>query len=572
MIRQFATQDRPTARAARPLCLLAGLALLLSTSPCSADVIYLKSGRTLEGPSGPDPKNESKLLVITASGKLSIPRESIERVEEEPEHMDLLRLGRGYLRRRKFDQAQEQFELAGQLKPEDPEVRQALKEISEIQGERRSDARQLELRQLDQNLKKIPRLIEEGKFETAVALHKESLRLNPSRTQAPKLAQSQKDIYFRWAKDHLDHLNEADAIAKLETLRKLDPQHKEGLSLLIGLYEKDPEKSDEVLTYWLAALKLEPDSLPLKIKVAGALFAKQDFDGAAGFYAAIIKDAGADADPQWGRQLRQCYETLHTQAANKYDFEAAKKYYTAMIKVFPTANPRMLTVYEYALRMRKIDRDDLAQVVELADWALANELPEYALDLYRQILRADPQNADALKGMTRFGAKTLADAQKSFAGNRFTATISLCEEIIEDYAMLPELIMQAVALLESANIEYGRVKKSLIEQAQGHVDLGNQYYAAGISYVNQLDDKDYQTSGGRRRVVNPSREAEIQLRRAIKQYQTAQRLDSEADQKYDLRQKINDANRYLRRLKARPRLPSITRKHPPVIRTREIVE
>jgi tetratricopeptide (TPR) repeat protein len=510
--------------AALSLCLLIGLWGIASAW---GDVIVTQRGRRIEGQIIRESTGQVT-LIISGGAEVTLRRSEIAEIERAEHWQNALRLGEENMGLGNYQRALDQFEQALQADP--PEemmgtIRMRLSEAQMAMTNRLNEERDRDLATVEELINRAREQLTEGNLEHAMASLDEATRLRPLPSQEEEILTLRSDTLYAQAWSLHDRLNHVDALAVLDQLREINPNHREGLDLYRRIIEDQPIDSAETVDEILEILETNPDRTDLHARVGEHFARRNRWEEALPHLL-----AAAESDLHFAQvrnRLRSAMiHTVNTATASG-DYQAAIERYNDLLTRFPDEDPTYIDVLIYYRDDRGLARDDLDGRMVLALTCLQNGYDTWAREQMDMVLTQDP-NHEAANAMHRtFAEVAHSEAMAYFQEGRYTLARVQFRSLIERYNY-PDLIEDAQLKLAEIENRLHEEEMARQEQALNLIAQGDEYYAIAQRNLEawmSLDHEPRQTftlRGFSRRdtVVR-------YLRRAILAYETAFDLDPE---------------------------------------------
>ncbi|MCX7019294.1 MAG: hypothetical protein NTY46_09980 [Candidatus Sumerlaeota bacterium] len=506
---------------------------VIVSAPVSADIIYMRDGKTQTGIITKNLANSPSVSIQTSVGEISIPRAKIDRIEPESKSMGCMHIGDQFAESRKFDDAIVSYKQALELDKANAELQKKLSQAESARSEAVKANKVDASAKLDEAMTRTRELLKEKKYAEALKTLRAADPGDDSIKPA-ELKQLYAELYYQWGVDRADRQDSAGATEKLQMALRLDPKNEAARQKLVRVWEGDPSKIQEVVIYYKDSTSLED-----QLKLADAYFKLKNYEAALPIYLKCAQDPKLSNQIAKDR-IRLMYDILHRQAADQGDYEKALAIYHQFLEYSPTEDPQVTARYEYMIQRGKINQSDPDSRATLAKFAEDHGMPETARKEYLNILVLAPDNKAALYGLRRFADADMKDASDFFAEGQFLLAKHKVGEISKNYPMFPEIVKQAQELDAKADVEQQKVARTRQQQAVALALRGDDYYNQALAYISSYTSKEVDPN---KRVFNAKTEAVKYLQRAIYSWRTALSIDSSLGDpaSYDLYTKISDA-------------------------------
>ncbi|MBN1477794.1 tetratricopeptide repeat protein [Candidatus Sumerlaeota bacterium] len=536
--------------AALGLSLLIGLWGLASAW---GDVVITQRGRRIEGQIVRESTGQLT-IVISGGAEVTLRRSEIAEIERAEPWQNSLRQGEENMARGNYQRAVDQFEQALQADP--PEemmetIRARLSEAQTAMTNRVNEERERDLATVNDLISRAREELAAGNLEHTMASLDEAMLLRPLPSQEEQILDIRSDALYAQAWSLHDRLNDIDALAVLEQLRAINPNHREGLDLYRRIIEDQPIDSAETVDEILGILETNPDRTDLHARVGEYYARRNRWEEALPHLL-----AAADSDLHFAQvrnRLRSAMIHAVNAATASGDYDTAIQRYNDLLARFPDEDPSYIDVLIYYRDDRNLARDDLDGRIALALTCLQNGYDTWAREQMDMVLSQDPNHEGANQMLRTFAEASFNEAMAYFQEGRHTLARVQFRNLIQNYNY-PDLIEEAQ--LRMAEIE-NRLHEQQIaqrEQALNLVAQGDEYYAIAQRNLEAwmvLEHEPRQTFT----IRGFSRRDTIvrYLRRAILAYETALDLDPELGplQGGGVNLKLADASRDLATLENR---------------------
>lgn len=510
-----------------------------------ADVIeILSSGETREGVVYENPVDPSVITFRDHRGKIRLSRDKI-RIVKRDQPGGLMSIADGYLTHGSYEQAIEYFEKAREAGAPEAEVQQGIDRARRLIAEEAKEERQSEVREIDRLLDQIEEQVAAKNFNQAKTRFDKIETLKPTAEQEARIKKTLIDFHFAWGYDRQDHLDYAGAAKHFERVLELAPKHEEARERLMECWRRDSsqDRRQVVAEYYEAKMKENPNDWESLRAAADIYFDLQQYDKALPLY---IRLFDAEKGYEIQARLRQCFEVLHRQAAEKRDIQLAYDLYKAYHDRFPDIEDKPLLNYSYAIQREKIlaeteDTTDTVRLDKLADlgfWCRANGLHDKAKKEFAYVLQVQPEHRMANLGRRQYARDIMLKARIALQQQDFGAAQRLASELIADYADQTALVAEAQTLLERVAIELERQLERQQEQARRLAEQGDEAYARAQLHINNYRSAEIDRDRTR---INDYQLAKSALQDAINNWRKAKRLDPSLASELGLDAKIREA-------------------------------
>ncbi len=501
-----------------------GLVLLIMTAvmPVGADILVLNNSREMKGVVDEGASDSEKVKFIGASGSIMIPRSRIRRIEREPESQGYVHIGDDFSRLGDMEQALNAYQKALEADPDSESAKSRLADAKQAIEDRKRASRDDQLQQINDLMKDVRDLIRRGNFESAEALLEKTSDLVPNPTQREPLQDLIAELYLAWARERLDKLDTPGAEQKLNLALAASPGNEAVMTLLLTLWEDQPEKQEQTLRVYKTVLERKPGDDLLRRRVADMMFQKGDLEDAIYHYLLLYNESVRFRGTSLEARVVETLEKLHLRKAQEGDFEKAIYYYNLLGEIVPDLDPLVLTYYRYLNRASEIDADDMNAQVELAEYAEINGLKSLALENYRRILESDPDNEAAREALNRFALQLIGQAEASLDARDYYLARTYAERVIRQYSDSDEAVLRARQIRGIAENEIVRDEREKRELAKDYIEKGDYYYERANQYFRDLQSSESRVNSP---YSTPKSDATRFYEYAIQAYETAIRID-----------------------------------------------
>lgn len=528
------------------------IALLIAgaASPAHADVLVLTNNREMKGVVDESASDDEKVKFSSATGSIMIPRSRIKSIQSEPEAQGYIHIGDDFMRLGDLDQAISAYQRALDADPGFEPAADRLEDARQAVRDQERAARDEQLRQIDVLMNEVRSLIARDDFDAAEARLEKASDLVPEANQREPLQDLIAELYLAWARERLDKLDTPGAEQKLNLALAASPGNEEVMTLLLTLWEDQPEKQDQTLRVYKTVLERKPEDDLLRRRVADMLFQKEELEDAIYHYLFLYNKSDRFRGTSLESRVVETLERLHLRKAQEGDFEKAIYYYNLLGEIVPDVDPIVLTYYRYLNRASQIDPGNLDAQVELAEYAEINGLRSLALDNYRRILDEDPDNEAANGALNRFALQLVNQAEASIDARDYYLARTYAERVIRQYPNSDEAVLRARQIRGIAENEIVRDEREKRELAKEYIQKGDYYYERANQYFRDLQSTETRLFNSP--YSTPKADAIRFYEYAIQAYEAATEIDpSLSDSPTSLvGPNLNEARRNLRILQA----------------------
>ena len=515
-----------------------------------ADEIVFKNGERRQGRAEDIRGTPERVALISATGRLEIPRHLIESIDDDPDQVDYTIVGDQFVKNRSYETAIKMYQKALEADPGYTIAQDGIAKARQLIQEQQAE---IIRRVADENsglLGKARELIADEKFTEAERAIEQIANQAPGEDRAATLQLIRRDLYVAWGLSRLDRLDPIGGEEYFQKALELDPGNEVAREGLLRVWENDPAKRAEVLEAYQKKLQDSPEDLILHQKVADLLLLQNRYEDA---LPQLLKlhESGKFQGLRYGERLQDAFEKIVMSRVAAGDLEGAIAVYKERMKVFPGTDPSMLSYLQY---QQKLD------ALPPADWkgraALLGDLERQGLHVLavqeaQTILRSDPENETAKEFLHADAVASLQDIQAMFQNGEFHTARARAKKFIEDNPRFPELIQQANDIYTKADIEAERMARRVSEQAREIADRGDQYLNQARRFAELMRSRE---TSDRTNVLSYKQEAIKFAQRAIDTYQTALNIDPSLGPitGMDLNTKLGDARVLLASLTRAP--------------------
>lgn len=493
-----------------------------AASPVFADVLILTNNREMKGVVDESASDDEKVKFSSATGSIMIPRSRIKAIQREPEAQGYVHIGDDFMRLGDLDQAVAAYQQALDADPDFDTAASRLEDARQAMKDRERAARDEQLRQIDVLMSDVRGLIRRDDFEAAEALLEKASDLVPEAKQREPLQDLIAELYLAWARERLDKLDTPGAEQKLNLALAASPGNEAVMTLLLSLWEDQPEKQDQTLRVYKTVLERKPGDDLLRRRVADMLFQKDELEDAIYHYLLLYNKSDRFRGTSLETRVVETLEKLHLRKAQEGDFEKAIYYYNLLGEIVSDVDPIVLTYYRYLNRASQIDPDNMEAQVELAEYAEINGLRTLALANYRRILEKDPDNEAANDALNRFALQLINQAEASLDARDYYLARTYSERVIRQYPNSDEAVLRARQIRGIAENEIVRDERQKRELAKEYIQKGDYYYERANQYFRDMQSTEMRTNSP---YSTPKSNATRFYEYAIQAYETAIEID-----------------------------------------------
>lgn len=527
--------------AVRSAAVLLALAISPLLSPgLKADVVILRTGDKVVGLVRDMPSDADKVLLVTASGEVVIPRKQIVEQTRESVSTGYRRIAEVHMESGRWEQALKTLELASEQEPPDPEVPRLLNMAREKMLQDGLSRLEAQASLNRQRLNEVEDSINAKNFEQAQELLDAVRATSPTLEILTRVSRLTASLEVAWGLDREDKLDYAGAAKHFTEALRYEPKNQTAVDHLLNIWADDPVHRDDVIAGYRRKLETDPNDILAIRKLADLYLASGLVADALPFLQKIV-DSGKFRDQGYGERLSVAYSTLSNEAASQKDYQKAIQLYTEFLKRSPNSDPRPLYFYEYLSRYEKLEPDDLASRVELAEFLKSKGLDTQAFQDIQGLLEKDPKNERAVAMFRDYAQLDLDEAKQDFDQGRYAMAMSGAKKLTQTYTTIPDIVEAASDLYARAEIEMKRAERDRKNQARELVSLGDQYYQQAYFYANQMKTTERDPNV---RVISFRHEAIKYARRGGEAYRQAMNIDPNVGSIAggDLNFKIRDLN------------------------------
>jgi len=303
-----------------------------------ADVVTLTNGKRIEGRAGPAPGNPDAIRFTWSTGEVEVDRSRIRLIEEEPEAVDWLRIGDQHFSAGHYEQAQAAYRKSKAADPAHAEATERLRAVEVALRSTRAQQRREQVEQIDRLLEEAAVEIEAQQFENAHRTLTETVPdLGPEPRHSARMRQVKIDLYRAWAHEREDKLRPEAAARHLQELLRIDPTDRDAYASLMAIWDKMPEKSEQVVKALRAELKVHPEDVSTRKRLADKLFERGELAEAGTHYETLCELGGYGGSEVEAR-LVDLLDVLYRSARDRREYDAAIDHYKRLQGYSPRAD------------------------------------------------------------------------------------------------------------------------------------------------------------------------------------------------------------------------------------------
>jgi G:T/U-mismatch repair DNA glycosylase len=487
---------------------LVALMVLEIGNAVRGDVVILKKGERLEGIVTPIPGKPDSILLRNYKTRLTIQRDRISSIQEEPDSVDWRRIGDQFFKERRYEEALETYRKSASFDPADTQTAEQIR-LAELALQRGATPTSGPAQSIDRLLDEVAQIIERKEYEKAESiLLKDAPALLPAAAQQRLILDLKKALYRRWALEMADKLRWNDATKYSEKLLQLGPVDRETYERLTVIWERLPEKTPEMIEAYRARLITEPGDTTTRRKLADKYVEyarslqldKADIPDRAkrvdeAYEGALKEFELLSSGPESHRRetsdaLTECLTILYSRAEQGGDYDRAIAYYKHLQKYSEKASGEVLLTMEYRRDALKIEPTDVDALTTLALRADKQGLVDLARTDIWNLKNQFPDSASVNRALAMFAARDLADAQGALRTLSFERADAMAGRIALQYSFVPGMAEQAAQIRSQAQVALAAYKRAASEQGKRYRELGDSAYESGLlEYAIQYWDK-----------------------------------------------------------------------------------
>lgn len=505
------------------------------------DVVIFKDGERQEGIVTPAPGESDAILFQQISGQVKIPRSRIESIVEEPDEVDFRKVGDLYFAAKRFDNALDYYKKAAAIKSDDKTIQERIQNtLSEIEAAAQAKRAQ-ELAKLDKNQDEIEEKIKAKNFEVADLMAQKVAEANPSDKQKDRLTDQKKRILKGWGFERLDKMREDEAAKRFEQYLEVDPADKEVYDALIRIWDKRPEKAEQVMSAYEVELKLAPNDNETRKKLA----LKYD-DQIRNLRRNITKDS----KPEEIRAVDEKTIQLQAKAARELEilcqdekfktpavqgalveslqalwnwekengtYETKVAAYKHLQQYDPKASDAELHILEYREKLAKLDPKNVEARTSLTLTLFQQGVTDMARVEFDALKKEYPEHKSVKKVWKAYAADDVRRVQSLFGQSKFDDTIAEAQACLRRYPEFRDVQDECQRLTNMAQVEKAKLVKQEKDIALKFKEQGDQYFTQAEQYLTNMSNQELVQT----RVRSESNEAIRYFRLAIEQYDQA---------------------------------------------------
>jgi tetratricopeptide (TPR) repeat protein len=514
---------------------------LLWSGSAQGDVVVFKDGERQEGIVTPAPGESDAILFQQISGQVKISRSRIESIIEEPDEVDLRKVGDLYFTAKRYDNALDFYKKAAAINPDDKLINERVQNAqSEIEAPAQAK-RAAEQAKLDKTQDEIDAKIKAKNFEVADVLALKVVESNPSDKQKERLTEQKKRILKGWGMERLDKMQEDEAAKRFEQYLELDPSDKEVYDALIRIWGKRPEKAEQVMAAYEVELKLNPDDQETRKKLA------LKYDDQIRFLRRnITKDSTPEEilavdektiqmqmraareleilcqneqykTPAVEKSLVQALQALWNWEKEHGTYESKVAAYKRLQQYDPQAGEAELHILDYREKVAKLDPKNVEARTSLTLTLFQQGVADLARVEFEAIKKEHPDHPSVKRVWKAYAADDVRRVQSLFGQNKFDEAMAEAQASIRRYPEFRDVQEECQRIANMAQVEKAKLVKQEKDVALKYKDLGDQYFTQAEQYLTNLSNQELVQT----RVRSESNEAIRYFRMAVMQYDQA---------------------------------------------------
>jgi len=548
----------------RGACVLATLCVttvVLLPAAAAADVLVLKTGERLEGIVLPAPGDPDAVLFQDHRPRVKIPRANIQSLEEEPDAVDWRRIGDQNFAAKHYRGALMAYGKSLGSEPGNAEVEEKRRAAEAAMARVSAMERDKELAEIDEILRKAEEKI--GAMEYGAAeriLFEEVPARDLGEKQEQRVLELRKKLFKAWGMERIDKLLPEEGAKHLEKLLDLDPTDEEAYAALIEIWSKMPEKNEQVIDALAMNLKLRPDDLVTRKKLADKYYEQSKIlapkepeksleceDGARREYETLYQ-SGEFKNSEIEANLIALTNGLVRRAEARQDYDTAIAYYRRLQSYSPDFGEARVREMEFFRDLLETPPDDVEARAQLVQRAREIGLKGRAKQELQRLQTNYPKNETVEKIAHSFAQEDLAEARAALGALRYEEALTKALFCIREYGHLEDIKEGAEQVRGLATVELEKEKEQVRQTGLDWKDLGDKHFSMGRQSMNAMRDRTLDRESSR--IINDKQDAIRNLRLAIRYYEKAlESLGStEPVTGEEIRQSLKMARGFLRTL------------------------
>jgi tetratricopeptide (TPR) repeat protein len=513
-----------------------------------ADEIVFTNGQRRQGRVEAVEGSADRVALITATGRIEIPRDRIAEIIETDDATDFAILGDQFLARGNVQNAMAMFQRAISYDANNEAARAGLEKARSRMAEHQVETQKTQQRSLDNNLQRARELIESNEHAEAERLLQQLLDSNPTPQRREETLLAQRDLYLSWALFRRDRLDNAGAERHFREVLRLDPNNRAAYDGLLDVLKdsSDPAARLEVLRSVQIRLQENPTNIEMNRQAADILWSLNRRDEAIEYMLRMVDWSSFNA-LGYNTRLESAMQRRAQDQALAGQIDDAIATFEQLVAVMPNTDARPLFQLRFEQKLQSLAADDFDARAALLGDLEAQGLMDFALREANAILAESPTNTGALDFVRRRAERDLSDAQEAFNTGQFLLASRTAEQFAAnpDNRRFPDMMQVASDIMARSQIEAERQARQSREQARQIASLGDQYLAEARRNADMMRSADInqRTTG-----LSFRSEATRFAQRAINAYQTALQIDPSLGDMAsggDLNSRIQDAQRIL---------------------------
>ncbi|HUT25039.1 MAG TPA: hypothetical protein VM492_11905, partial [Sumerlaeia bacterium] len=540
------------------LAILCAATVALLPATASADVLVLKTGERLEGIVLPAPGDPDAVLFQDRRPRVKIPRANIQSLEEEPDAVDWRRIGDQNFAAKRYRGALRAYRKSLEFEPGNAEVEEKQQAAEAAITRVSAMERDKDLAKVDEMLRRAEERI--GAMEFAAAeriLFEEVPARDSSEKQDQQVLGLRKKLLKAWGMDRIDKLLPEEGAKHLEKLLDLDPTDEEAYAALIEIWSKMPEKNEQVINALAMNLKLHPDDLVTRKKLADKYYEQSKIlalkepekaleceDGARREYETLYQ-SGEFKNSEIEANLIALTSGLVRRAEARQDYDTAIAYYRRLQSYSPDFGDARIREMEFFRDLLETPPDDVEARAQLVQRAREIGLKARAKQELQRLQTHYPKNETVDKIAHSFAQEYLTEARAALGALRYEEALTKALFCIREYGHMEDIKEGAEQVRGLAMVELEREKEQIRETGLDWKDLADKHFGMGRQSMNAMRDRTLDRESSR--IVNDKQDAIRNFGLAIRYYVKAlEKLGStEPVAREEIRQSLKMARGFL---------------------------
>ncbi len=264
----------------------------------------------------------------------------------------------------------------------------------------------------------------------------------------------------------------------------MDPSDHLAYSKLIEIWSKNPEKNQQVIQAHLVQLKLNPDDVMTRLKLADKYVESHEYEKAVIHFEKAYQQGDFQKTDVEAKLIRHM-TGLYRKEKNAGNYDKAIEYFNRLQSISGNMDMKELYRLEFDRDKRNTSPDDIETRVKMALGMKEKGLEADARQELERLRRQNPENPIVLAAMTTYAMELLGKAKEARRTLEYERALIYSRQLISEYHYLPEIRDEAIKIQNLTSVDLQKERQKKAKEALNFLAQAEIYYQQGVSFLRQ---------------------------------------------------------------------------------------